>query len=277
MKAQALLARAHLGPGAIDGREGRNFQNALQLFRKTHGIAATGPIDPESWKQLGGEDTVGVMTEYTLTKDDAAYPYVGEIPADYAKQAEMKALDFRTPAERFGEMFHMDPRLVVELNPGAKLDAEGAVIHVVAPPQPLGKLPTDHIEADKSRSMLIAYAQDKSIVAAYPATIGSEETPSPTGTYKVTGVAKNPVYYYDPEKNFQQGANDKRLKLPPGPNNPVGSMWIDLSKPTFGIHGTPEPTKIGYAASHGCVRLTNWDAQELAGLVKPGTTVAFVE
>jgi lipoprotein-anchoring transpeptidase ErfK/SrfK len=124
---------------------------------------------------------------------------------------------------------------------------------------------------------VVAFAEDDTMVAVYPATIGSEDNPSPSGTHKVNGVARHPVYEYNPKINFQQGKNKKPLTLPSGPNNPVGTVWIDLSEPTYGIHGTPEPSLIDKSGSHGCVRLTNWDAEELAGMVKPGVIVDFVD
>ena len=132
------------------------------------------------------------------------------------------------------------------------------------------------IEADKSLRQLRAYDADGRLIVAYPATIGSAENPSPSGVHLVEGVAPMPDYTYNPKINFQQGDNTEVLRIPPGPNGPVGSMWIDLSEPTFGIHGTPEPSLIDKTGSHGCVRLTNWDVTELSKMVKPGIEVAFI-
>src|ERR1700730_12093993 len=131
------------------------------------------------------------------------------------------------------------------------------------------------IVVDKKKSQVLGYDREGHVLVAYPATIGSRELPSPSGTYKVKGVAYNPIYYYDPDKNFVQSGNNEKLRLPPGPNNPVGSVYIALTKPTYGLHGTPDPSKIDKNASHGCVRMTNWDASELAHLVKRGIVVAF--
>ena len=131
------------------------------------------------------------------------------------------------------------------------------------------------IVVDKKKSQVLGYDREGHVLVAYPATIGSRELPSPSGTYKVKGVAYNPIYYYDPDKNFVQGGNNEKLRLPPGPNNPVGSVYIALTKPTYGLHGTPDPSKIDKNASHGCVRMTNWDANELAHLVKRGIVVRF--
>jgi lipoprotein-anchoring transpeptidase ErfK/SrfK len=132
------------------------------------------------------------------------------------------------------------------------------------------------IEADKQLKQVRAYDADGTLIAAYPATIGSEDNPSPSGTYTVEAATPMPTYTYNPAINFQQGDNTEVLTIPPGPNGPVGSMWIALSKPTFGIHGTPEPSLIDKTGSHGCIRLTNWDAAELAAMVAPGTVVEFL-
>jgi lipoprotein-anchoring transpeptidase ErfK/SrfK len=187
----------------------------------------------------------------------------------------MKRLSYTGPLELLSEKFHIHPDLLKALNPGARL-VEGTQIFV---PDVMGNAPTEkvtRIEIDKKQSTVIGYASDGKLVVSYPATIGSGDNPSPEGTMKVKGIAENPKYSYRPDKNFQQGDNKEPLELPPGPNSPVGSVWIDLSKETYGIHGTPDPEAIGKTASHGCVRLTNWDVEELAKLVKPGTQVSFV-
>ena len=197
-----------------------------------------------------------------------------DIPKDYAKQAELKTLAYRSPAQKIGARFHMSEELLAALNPGVDLGKAGGKLLVAdVQPEPIhGKL--HRIVVDKHEGMVLAYDRHGHILAAYPATIGSRELPSPSGTYKVRGVAWNPIYYYNP-KNFVQGDNHDKLKLPPGPNNPVGSVFIALTKPTYGLHGTPDPDKIDKTASHGCVRMTNWDATELAHMVRPGIVVHF--
>jgi len=170
----------------------------------------------------------------------------------------------------------MDEKYLTALNPDANFNRPGTIIKVVNVGKPM-KAAVTRIVADKSAKQLRAYNEDGQLVAAYPATIGSSDTPSPTGTHTVARIALNPEYTYNPKINFKQGNNDKVLTIPPGPNGPVGSVWIALSKPTYGIHGTPDPSKIGKTASHGCIRLTNWDAEELAKRVKPGVTVTFAE
>ncbi|HEX5934452.1 MAG TPA: L,D-transpeptidase, partial [Pseudorhizobium sp.] len=172
--------------------------------------------------------------------------------------------------------FHMDENYLKALNPGTDFSIPGTTIKVINPGKPKTGA-VARIVADKSKEQVLAYAEDGSLIAAYPATIGSTDTPSPTGTHSVQRIALDPGYTYNPKINFKQGNNDKILQIPPGPNGPVGTVWIALSKPSYGIHGTPEPSKIGKTNSHGCIRLTNWDATELAKMVKPGVTVEFVE
>src|SRR5690606_610557 len=174
------------------------------------------------------------------------------------------------------ERFHMDEDYLKSLNPQANFKRPGTIIKVANPGKPVeGEVA--RIVADKSLEQVQAYNAEGDLIAAYPATIGSTDTPSPTGTHAVDRVAFDPEYTYNPKINFKQGSNDGVLTIPPGPNGPVGTVWIALDKPTYGVHGTPEPSTIGKTSSHGCVRLTNWDAQELAKLVKPGVTVEFVD
>jgi lipoprotein-anchoring transpeptidase ErfK/SrfK len=176
-----------------------------------------------------------------------------------------------------GERFHMSETLLGVLNPRKAFSKAGARLFVASARRSAEKGAALRIDAVKSTGMVIVLGAEDKVLASYPATIGSEDTPSPSGEYTVERVARNPRYTYDPEKNFQQGKNTEILELPPGPNSPVGTVWIALSKKTFGIHGTPEPAKVSKTSSHGCVRLTNWDAEELADLVKPGVPVRFVD
>ncbi len=276
LKAQILLDRAGASPGVIDGVYGGNVAKAIGAVETVLGLPVDGQLDPEVWTAIGGDQASDVLVEYTITEEDANYPFLASIPRDYAEQAQLPALGFTTPQEMFGERFHMDAKLVDALNPGVNWRQPGETIIVAAiEGQPVtGKIA--RIEADKGRRQVRAYDAQNRLIVAYPATIGSSDNPSPSGDHAVNTVAPNPVYYYNPD-NFVQGNNTQKLELPPGPNNPVGTMWIDLTEPSYGIHGTPEPSKIDKTGSHGCVRLTNWDAEELATLVDPGVVVSFVE
>lgn len=273
---QTYLDRAGFSPGVIDGRMGNNVQKALDAYENATGrtLAASGNSEDilASLSLDGGLP----MTSYTITAKDAAGPYVASIPSDYGEKAQLAALSYTSVSEMLAEKFHMDERLLKSLNPDADFSRPGTTIKVVNPGTPK-KATVTKIIADKSRKQLLAYNAEDRLIAAYPATIGSSDTPSPSGTVTVERIALDPSYTYNPQKNFKQGNNDKVLTINPGPNGPVGDVWIALSKPSYGIHGTPDPAKIGKTSSHGCVRLTNWDARELAGMVAPGVTVEFVD
>jgi lipoprotein-anchoring transpeptidase ErfK/SrfK len=271
VRLQVLLDRAGASPGVIDGFDGDNVRKAVFAFELMRGLPPDGALDPDV---LAALDSGGpVIGDYAVIADDLNA--IGEpIPKDYAEQAKRKFLGYASIEESLAERFHMDIDLLKALNPGARY-AVGEPVYVAAYGPDL-KGEVARIEADKSLRQVRAYDADNRLIAAYPATIGSEDNPSPSGTHIVEGVAPMPEYTYNPKINFQQGGNTKVLTIPPGPNGPVGSMWIDLSEPTFGIHGTPEPSLIDKTASHGCVRLTNWDANELAKMVKPGVPVDFV-
>lgn len=272
---QVLLDREGLSPGVIDGRMGDNVNKAISAWRDKTGSPLR-TYDKASIAQALAASGGDAFTQYTITAVDAAGPYVASVPEDYGEKAKLDRLGYTSTIEMLAERFHMSEAYLRELNPGANFDRPGTIIRVVNTGAAL-KGEVTRIEADKGRKQVRAYDAAGRLVAAYPATIGSGDTPSPSGTVTVDRVAFDPDYTYNPKVNFKQGQNDKVLTIPPGPNGPVGSIWIALSKPTYGIHGTPEPSKIGKTFSHGCVRLTNWDATELAGMVKPGTVVEFVD
>lgn len=271
---QVLLDRKGASPGVIDGHFGGNVDKALAVYREITGenLHST---DAEKIKADLAASGGDAFTTYTITAEDAAGPYVAAVPADYGAKAKLDRLSYTSVTEALAERFHMDENYLKALNPSANFGRPGTVIKVVN----VGSNVTTQvvrIVADKGRKQVRAYDQLGKLVAAYPATIGSTDTPSPSGIHKVSRVAFDPEYTYNPNLNFKQGDNDKILTIPPGPNGPVGSIWIALDKPTYGIHGTPDPSKIGKTESHGCVRLTNWDAAELAKLVKSGVSVEFV-
>ena len=272
VKLQVLLDRAGANPGVIDGVAGENVTRAIRGFEEINGLEVDGIMTPDLWERLRSPEPVAVT--YTITPQDLE-KMVASIPADYAEMAKMDWLGFTSGAEALAEKFHMDQNFLVSLNPLAKFTA-GENIVVINPGEQVAVVVT-RIVADKSNERIVIYGENDRPVIVYPATIGSDSTPSPKGTHEVKGVAEFPTYAYNPDLNFQQAANTEKLTIPAGPNGPVGGTWIDLSEPTYGIHGTPDPSKISKTASHGCVRLTNWDAAELAKLVKPGIIVTFIE
>lgn len=271
VRLQVLLDRAGVSPGVIDGLDGTNVTKAVISFENMMGMPPDGVIDPDVVSRL---ETGGpIIGTYTVTDDDLK-GLVDHIPVDYGEKAKMPSLGYTSVAEKLAERFHMHIDLLTTLNPGSDF-ASGDTVQVAMPGPPRhGKVV--RIEADKTAGQVTAYDRRDAILAAYPATVGSEDNPSPKGTHKVKGVARMPVFRYNPKVNFKQGKNNKILTIPKGPNGPVGTVWIDLTEPTYGIHGTPDPELIDKVGSHGCIRLTNWDAEELAGMVKPGVVVRFV-
>lgn len=272
---QVFLDREGFSPGVIDGKKGSNVTKAIEAWQKATGETLD-PNDTDSVLERLRLSGGMAFTTYEITAADAAGPYVASIPSDYAEKAAMPHLSYTSTAEMLAEKFHMDENYLREINPGVDFTIPGTIIKVVDIGRPkTGKVAK--ILADKGRRQVLAYDADGLLIAAYPASIGSTDTPSPSGTVTVERVALNPGYTYNPKINFKQGNNDKVLTLQPGPNGPVGVVWIALSKPTYGIHGTPDPSKIGKTQSHGCVRLTNWDATELAKMTSPGVVVEFVD
>jgi lipoprotein-anchoring transpeptidase ErfK/SrfK len=283
---QVALDRSGFSPGEIDGKVGRNLQRALAAFQQSHQLPSTGQMDDQTWKQLattGGD--VPPLVEYAITDADVAGPFTSDIPRKLPDQAALDALNYRTPLEALGERFHSSPALLQQLNPGASFQRAGErlmVPNVIASPgasasSSATRPPASDITVAVTKSTSALTVEDASgrILFHAPVTSGSEHDPLPIGTWKVNVVQRNPKFHYNPELFWDATPGDRKATLQPGPNNPVGIVWIDLSKPHYGIHGTPEPSNIGHVESHGCVRLTNWDADRVAQWVKPGTKVVF--
>lgn len=275
IRAQVLLDRAHFSPGVIDGQDGENVKNAIAAYERANGLPEDGVLDAEVWAKLTA-DTGPVLVDYTITAADAAGPYTPEIPEAYEDMARLDRLAFTGPLEALAERFHMDTALLQALNPGADFAAAGTKILVAYPARAELPAKVALIEVDKARKQVRAYDSARRLLAAYPATVGSSELPTPSGEWAVRTIAPSPTWTYDPSRlNFGDKSAGK-LTIKAGPNNPVGAVWIDLTKDTYGIHGAPEPRLVGKTASHGCVRLTNWDAVQLSKAVEKGSRVVFL-
>ena len=272
---QILLDRAGTSPGVIDGKAGSNVDKAAASYFEVTGLT----INPADEAQVNAqlEATGGpAFIDYTITNEDIGRFYIASVPNDYSEKAKLPEMAYVSPREMLAEKFHIDENYLQEINPGISFRQPGEMIRVPNLAKQK-RSPVAKIIADKARKQVRGYDANGKLVVAYPSTIGSADNPSPSGIVTVERIATNPNYTYNPKINFKQGNNDKVLIVPPGPNGPVGTVWIALSKPTYGIHGTPDPSRIGKTASHGCIRLANWDAEELVKLVKPGVTVEFTE
>ena len=271
LEAQILLDRNHHSPGVIDGRPGSNTRRAVRAFEIAEGLPADGKLDPEVMKRLRASSGEPILTDYTVTEEDIAK--LVDVPDGMEAQASLDHLGFETAAEALAEKFHMSQAFLMRLNPDRSF-AVGETIKVVRPRQNELGSKVARIEVDKGRSEVRAFDKNGKLLARYPGTIGSDRFPSPDGSMEVRAVAPAPTYYFDP--SGRDWGPDKRLTIAAGPNNPVGGTWIDLTKEGYGIHGSPDPRLIGKTASHGCVRLTNWDAAELGQAVEQGTMVTFI-
>ena len=273
IKLQVLLDRAASSPGVIDGRMGANTSAAIKAYQRVHNLETDGTLNRTVWEKLS-KDSQPVARIYKLTNEDMDQQLIADLPEEYADLAKLDCLCFHRVSEAIAEKFHTDEDLVKRLNPDVYFSSAGTEILVTAAVG-IKKTKVVRIDVDKKTEQVSGYDANDNLVFFSPATVGSDEMPSPSGTLTVSAVAADPAYTLNARKNLN-AESARNCKIAPGPNRPVGSMWIDLSKPTFGIHGTSDPSRISGSYSHGCVRLTNWDANKLAQIVEIGAKVEFI-
>jgi len=297
--AQVLLDRLAFSPGVIDGAEGANFARALNGYQEARGLPVTGKLDEATVKSFDRYRAMPTVIEVKLDEQILAGPFIGPIPEDMADKARLKSLGYSDAMEKLAERYHTTEATLMALNGSetrVAADVTLKVPNVIPPKQAFAEsLDPDwrktlttlnvgsdqpvaaRLVVDKSDSTLRVFDEAGKLVAQFPVTTGSEQDPLPIGTWKILGTAYNPPFHYNPELFWDADSKDEKAKLPPGPNGPVGVVWLDLDKEHYGIHGTPNPETIGKTESHGCIRLTNWDAARLAMMVKPGTPAIFQE
>ena len=290
LQLQILLDRAGFSPGIIDGTWGTNAAKAVTFFTKPDDAGrfeGDSPpeaisVDRETYERLlAAAPQKPLLRWYTVTSADLAGPFT-PIPEGVYDQAKLKCLCYSSPAEALGERFHSSPKFLGQLNPKVKFEALKAGTRLLVPNVELdgSALPQDTAIAarliiSKKKNWTHVIDSNGKIIYHFPSTLGAGYDPSPTGDFKISDVSRDTPFRYQPKLFSEVPDSKPEALLPPGPNSPVGIVWISLSKKHYGIHGTSSPETIGYASSHGCVRLTNWDALRLSQIVESGTPVSF--
>jgi lipoprotein-anchoring transpeptidase ErfK/SrfK len=276
IKAQILFERAGVSPGEIDGKyDAVLFDEIIAGFAEMQGLPADTRWSAEFWTKLSGASSGPVLTEYVITKEDAKGPFFPQLPDRMEEMQNFKSAGYRTLLEALAEKFHMSEQLLSALNPEKSLQAGETIVvaNVLAAAKPEQAA---RLDVDVRRQTVKAYSAKHQLIGFFRASVGSDDKPSPSGSLTVVSIVSEPSWHYNPKYQFKEIETNKPFDINSGPNNPLGLVWIALSKPSYGIHGTSEPSKVGREASHGCVRLTNWDAERLSEMLTKGVPVNFL-
>ncbi|MDZ4816776.1 MAG: L,D-transpeptidase family protein [Verrucomicrobiota bacterium] len=279
---QTLLDRNNFSVGQIDGSTGGKTTAAVKAWQTKSQLPVTGQIDDATLQSLG--DPSMVFTTYTVTAEDGAD--LAQVPKTWKGKSEQKQLGYETVLEKLSERFHLSEKALKKLNVAAKwpTPAVGTVLTVPSVGPASGapvSVAVSALEINQKDKTVTLRDTAGGVIGMFPCTIAKQKGKQLTGEHQIVNIVRNPDYTFDPElfKNDSEEAKGmkEKLTIPAGANGPVGTTWIGLNKDGFGIHGTPNPELIGKAASHGCIRLTNWDAEKVAGLSAKGMPVRIVE
>jgi lipoprotein-anchoring transpeptidase ErfK/SrfK len=283
LKTQVYLDRLRFSVGALDGRWGRNSAIALWWFQRSRGIKATEPgaLDEQTFRALAAQAGGGpALVQYTITAEDTKGPF-HDIPEDVYDKAKLDCLCYSSLQEKLAERFHTSQEFLEQINPNVIIgeQAAGAKLWVPNVREPVTEDRPDiaRVQVSIRGNTFTGFDAQGNINFHAPTTLGSKYDPSPRETVQVKKITFDPHFHYQPKLFHEVPDHEPEANLNPGPNSPVGVVWVALTKPHFGIHGTSDPESIGYASSHGCVRLTNWDAQEVAHRLAPGVQIEFVD